>query len=77
MGWAISPKGVQILPDFQTGGSIDVSKYNDGERGGVVKARAKIKKIDNKTLAITEILYGKTTTSVIESILKAGRKRED
>ena len=61
----------RLYPDFQTGGSIDVSKYNDGERGGVVKVRAKINKIDNKTLAITEIPYGKTTTSVIESILKA------
>lgn len=61
----------RLYPDFQTGGSIDVSKYNDGERGGVVKVRAKINKIDNKTLTITEIPYGKTTTSVIESILKA------
>lgn len=61
----------RLYPDFQTGGSIDVSRYNDGERGGVVKVRAKINKIDNKTLAITEIPYGKTTTSVIESILKA------
>ena len=61
----------RLYPDVQTGGSIDVSKYNDGERGGVVKVRAKINKIDNKTLAITEIPYGKTTTSVIESILKA------
>ena len=61
----------KIYPDFQTGGSIDVSKYNDGERGGTVKIRAKINKIDNKTLAITEIPYGKTTSSVIESILKA------
>ena len=61
----------QIYPDFQTGGSIDVAKYNDGERGGSVKVRSKIDKIDNKTLAIREIPYGKTTTSVIESILKA------
>ena len=61
----------KIYPDFQTGGSIDVSKYNDGERGGAVKVRAKINKIDNKTLAITEIPYGKTTSTVIESILKA------
>lgn len=61
----------RLYPDFQTGGSIDVSKYNDGERGGVVKIRAKISKIDNKTLAITEIPYGKTTSSVIDSILKA------
>lgn len=61
----------KIYPDFQTGGSIDVSKYNDGERGGAVKVRAKINKIDNKTLAITEIPFGKTTSTVIDSILKA------
>ena len=61
----------QLYPDFQTGGSIDVAKYNDGERGGAVKVRAKITKIDNKTLAITEIPYGKTTSTVIDSILKA------
>lgn len=60
-----------IYPDFQTGGSIDVSRYNDGERGGVVKIRAKITKLDNKTLSITEIPYGETTTTVIDSILKA------
>ncbi|MEG1562660.1 MAG: DNA gyrase/topoisomerase IV subunit A, partial [Bacteroides sp.] len=61
----------KLYPDFQTGGSIDVSKYNDGERGGAVKIRAKINKVDNKTLVITEIPYGRTTSSVIESILKA------
>ncbi len=64
----------QLYPDFQTGGSIDVSKYNDGERGGVVKVRAKITKLDNKTLAITEIPYGKTTSTLIDSILKAVEK---
>lgn len=64
-------KEFHLYPDFQTGGSIDVSKYNDGERGGSIKIRAKINKIDNKTLAITEIPYGKTTTTVIDSILKA------
>jgi topoisomerase-4 subunit A len=64
----------KLYPDFQTGGSIDVSKYNDGERGGVVKIRAKIGKVDNKTLAITEIPYGKTTSTVIDSILKAVEK---
>lgn len=52
-------------------GSIDVSKYNDGERGGSVKIRARIDKVDNKTLAIKEIPYGKTTSTVIDSILKA------
>jgi DNA gyrase/topoisomerase IV subunit A len=61
----------QLYPDFQTGGSIDVSRYNDGERGGVVRVRAKISKIDNKTLCISEIPYGKTTSSLIDSILKA------
>ena len=60
-----------LYPDFPTGGSIDVSRYNDGERGGSVRIRAKIEKIDNKTLAITEIPYGKTTATLIESILKA------
>lgn len=63
-----------LFPDFQTGGSIDVSRYNDGERGGVVKVRAKIGKIDNKTLAITEIPYGSNTSKVIESIIKASEK---
>lgn len=63
-----------LLPDFVTGGFIDVSRYNDGERGGTVKVRAKIEKIDNKTLAITEIPYGKTTGTVIDSILKAYEK---
>ncbi|MDE5734482.1 MAG: DNA gyrase/topoisomerase IV subunit A [Duncaniella sp.] len=60
-----------LYPDFLTGGMIDVSRYNDGERGGAVRIRAKIEKIDNKTLAITEIPYGKTTATLIESILKA------
>lgn len=63
-----------LYPDFQTGGYIDVSKYNDGERGGSVKIRAKISKMDNKTLVITDIPYGRTTSSVIESILKANDK---
>lgn len=63
-----------LYPDFQTGGIVDVSKYNDGERGGSVKVRAKISKLDNKTLAINEIPYGRTTSSIIESILKANDK---
>ncbi|MDD4116256.1 MAG: DNA gyrase subunit A, partial [Massilibacteroides sp.] len=63
-----------LYPDFQTGGYVDVSKYNDGERGGSVKVRAKINKLDNKTLVISEIPYGKTTSSVIESILRANDK---
>ena len=64
----------RLYPDFQTGGSIDVSKYNDGERGGSVKVRAKIGKIDNKTLVISEIPYGKTTSTLIDSILRANEK---
>jgi topoisomerase-4 subunit A len=63
-----------LFPDFQTGGSIDVARYNDGERGGAVKIRAKISKIDNKTLAITEIPYGSNTSKLIESIIKASDK---
>lgn len=64
----------ELYPDFITGGSIDVAKYNDGERGGAVKVRSKISKLDSKTLVITEIPYGKTTSGVIESILKANEK---
>ncbi|WP_029906022.1 DNA gyrase/topoisomerase IV subunit A [Prevotella sp. 10(H)] len=63
-----------LYPDFQTGGYIDVSKYNDGERGGSVKVRAKISKLDNKTLVISDIPYGRTSSSVVESILKANDK---
>ena len=63
-----------LYPDFQTGGFVDVARYNDGERGGAVRVRARINKVDNKTLAITEIPYGKTTTTLIESILKAAEK---
>ena len=70
----------RLFPDFPTGGSIDVSKYNDGMRGGSVRVRAKIEKRDSKTLAITEIPFGKTTGSpqkpsqFIDSILKAAEK---
>lgn len=63
-----------LYPDFPTGGLIDISKYNDGQRGGLVKIRAKIEKIDKKTIVITEIPYGKTTTSLIDSIIKASEK---
>lgn len=69
-----------LYPDFPTGGSIDVSRYNDGQRGGVVRVRAKIEKRDNKTLVITELPYGKTTgtaskpSTFIDSILKANEK---
>jgi len=63
-----------LWPDFPTGGLVDVSKYNDGQRGGVVKVRAKIDKIDKRTLVITEIPFGKTTSSLIDSIIKANDK---
>lgn len=64
----------ELYPDFPTGGMADCSKYNDGLRGGVVKVRAKITKLDKKTLVITEIPYGKTTSTVIDSIIKANDK---
>ncbi|QKG79261.1 DNA gyrase/topoisomerase IV subunit A [Tenuifilum thalassicum] len=67
-------KDFELYPDFPTGGLADCSKYNDGLRGGSVRVRAKIQKVDRKTLAITEIPYGKTTTSLIDSILKANDK---
>lgn len=63
-----------LYPDFLTGGSIDVSKYNDGQRGGSVKIRAKIEKLDNKTLVIREIPFSKTAESLIDSITKAVEK---
>ena len=63
-----------LYPDFQTGGSIDVSKYNDGQRGGVLKVRAKIEKLDQKTLVIRELPYSKTVGTLIESITKAIEK---
>ena len=64
----------EILPDFPTGGYIDCSKYKEGMRSGQVKIRAKINKLDNKTLVITEIPYGRTTDKVIDSIIKANDK---
>jgi topoisomerase-4 subunit A len=64
-----------IYPDFPTGGYIDVAKYNDGLRGGSVRVRAKIEKRDAKTLAITEVPFGRTTSSLIESILKVNDKK--
>ena len=63
-----------LYPDFPTGGSIDVSKYNDGQRGGTLKVRAKIEKLDNKTLVIREIPFTKTASSLQESITKAVEK---
>lgn len=70
----LSNEEFELFPDFQTGGLIDVSHYNDGERGGKVRVRAKISKQDNKTLIINDIPYGKTTNVLIESILKANEK---
>jgi topoisomerase-4 subunit A len=67
-------KDFVLYPDFPTGGMIDVSRYNDGKRGGVVKVRSKIEKLDKKALVITEIPYGKTTTTLIESIIKASER---
>ncbi|MDZ4707570.1 MAG: DNA gyrase/topoisomerase IV subunit A [Saprospiraceae bacterium] len=67
-------KRFKLYPDFQTAGSIDVSEYQDGERGGRVKIRAKIEALDKRNLIITEIPFGTTTTSLIESILKANEK---
>lgn len=67
-------KDFEIYPDFPTGGLADFSRYNDGLRGGAVRVRAKINKIDNKTLAINELPFGKTTSSLIDSIIKANEK---
>ena len=67
-------KPFEIYPDFPTGGFADCSKYNQGRRGGSVKVRARIEKIDKSTIAITEIPYGKTTHMLIDTILKAKEK---
>jgi topoisomerase IV subunit A len=67
-------KSFELYPDFPTGGLIDVSRYNDGLRGGQVKIRARIGKLDKKALVITELPFGQTTSSLIESILKANEK---
>ena len=64
----------QLYPDFPTGGAIDVSKYNDGQRGGMVRVRAKIEKLDTKTLVIREVPYSKTAASLQDSITKAIEK---
>jgi topoisomerase-4 subunit A len=67
-------KRVKLYPDFLTGGKIDVSDYNDGKRGGKVRVRAKIEELDSKNLVIRDIPYGTTTTSLIDSIIKANDK---
>jgi topoisomerase-4 subunit A len=67
-------KKVEIMPDFPGGGMADFTNYNDGLRGGKVRVRAKIKKLDNKTLVVHEIPFGTTTGSLIDSIIKANEK---
>jgi len=67
-------KRFKIYPDFQTGGFVDVSDYNSGRRGGKIRVRGKIEHIDKKTIAIRELPYGQTTSSLIESIIKANDK---
>lgn len=67
-------KKFEIYPDFPTGGIADFSQYNDGERGGRVRLRAKINQLDKNTLVITEIPFGTNTSSLIDSILKANEK---
>ncbi|MFK5878104.1 MAG: DNA gyrase/topoisomerase IV subunit A [Flavobacteriaceae bacterium] len=67
-------RSFKIVPDFLNGGIADVSNYNDGLRGGKIRVRAKISQFDKKTLVITEIPFGTTTTSLIDSILKANEK---
>jgi topoisomerase-4 subunit A len=70
----LKDKDFELYPDFPTGGYIDCSRYNDGLRGGAIKLRAKIQKLDRKTLVITEIPFGKTTSTLIDSIVKANDK---
>ncbi len=70
----LSNKSFELYPDFPTAGIADFSKYNDGKRGGQVKVRARIEKVEKRTLAITEIPFGKTTNTLIDSILKANDK---
>ena len=67
-------KNFELFPDFPTGGLAEVSRYNDGARGGAIRVRARIEKIDNKTLVIRDLPYGKTTVSLIETIIKASEK---
>ncbi len=67
-------KEFELFPDFPTGGLAEVSRYNDGARGGAIRVRAKIEKLDNKTLVIKDLPYGKNTGSLIETIIKASEK---
>lgn len=64
----------RLFPDFPTGGYVDVNNYKDGERGGSIRVRTKIEKLDNKTLVIKDLPFGKTTGTLIDSIIKAGEK---
>ncbi len=70
----LKDKAVKIFPDFQTGGMVDVTDYNNGERGGKIRVRAKIEQFNKSTLLIKDLPYGVTTTNLIESILKANEK---
>jgi topoisomerase IV subunit A len=70
----LQEKSFELYPDFATGGLIDISRYNEGLRGGIVKVRAKISRLDKKTLVITEIPFGQNTSTLIDSILKANEK---
>ena len=67
-------KPFEIYPDFPTGGLIDVSRYNDGLRGGAIRVRTRIEKVDNKSLMIKDVPYGKSTASLIDTIIKANEK---
>jgi topoisomerase IV subunit A len=67
-------KDFELFPDFPTGGLAEVSRYNDGARGGAIRVRAKIEKMDNKTLVIRDLPYGKNTVSLIDTIIKASEK---
>ncbi|NMB37693.1 MAG: DNA gyrase/topoisomerase IV subunit A [Bacteroidales bacterium] len=71
---ALKGEDFEIYPDFQTGGLADCSRYNRGQRGGRVKVRAKIVKVDRRTLSITELPFGQTTDSLIDSIIKANER---
>ncbi len=70
----LQEKPFELMPDFPTGGLADFSRYNDGLRGGQVKVRAKIQKIDNKTLMVSDLPFSKNTTTLIDSIIKANDK---
>jgi len=70
----LNGKRFKLYPDFQTGGFVDIKNYNDGNRGGRIKVRGKLEKLDKNSIIIKEIPYGTTTASVIESIIKASDK---